>query len=129
MNNKLNEGETLFADGKIDEAEKCFLSLAEEDSDCKEAYNNLGVIAFQKDDKVKAIDYFNRSLEIDPFNRDTIVNYTNLLRSLDQLPIVIPLLEKVVELNQEDKEIKQLLDDIRHHPNNIYQKGFISRET
>ena len=48
MNNTLNEGETLFADGKIDEAEKCFLSLVENDSDCKEAYNNLGVIAFQK---------------------------------------------------------------------------------
>jgi tetratricopeptide (TPR) repeat protein len=119
MNNKLNEGETLFADGRIDEAEKCFLSLVENDSDCKEAYNNLGVIAFQKDDKIKAIDYFNRSLEIDPFNRDTIVNYTNLLRSLDQLPIVIPLLEKNVELNPEDKEIKQLLDDIRNlHPAN-----------
>ena len=119
MNNKLKEGETLFADGKIGEAEKFFLSLVENDSNCKEAYNNLGVIAFQKDDKVKAIDYFNRSLEIDPFNRDTIVNYTNLLRSLDQLPIVIPLLEKNVELNPEDKEIKQLLDDIRNlHPTN-----------
>ncbi len=115
MNNKLKEGETLFADGKIDEAEKCFLSLVESDSGCKEAYNNLGVIAFQKDDKEKAIDYFTRSLEIDPFHKDTIVNYTNLLRSLDQLPIVIPLLEKVVELNPEDKEIKQLLDDIRHN--------------
>ena len=120
MNNTLKEGETLFADGKIDEAEKCFLSLAENDSDCKEAYNNLGVIAFQNDDKEKAIDYFTRSLEIDPLYRDTIINYTDLLRSLDQLPIVIPLLEKVVELNPEDKEMKQLLDDIRHlNPINI----------
>jgi tetratricopeptide (TPR) repeat protein len=119
MNDKLKEGETLFADGKIDEAEKCFLSLVESDSDCKEAYNNLGVIAFKQDDKAKANDYFTRSLEIDPLDRDTIVNYTNLLRSLDQLPIVIPLLEKVVELNPEDKEIKQLLDDIRNlHPTN-----------
>ena len=120
MNNKLKEGETLFAEGKIDEAEKCFLSLVENDSDGKEAYNNLGVIAFQQDDKAKAIDYFTRSLEIDPLDRDTIVNYTNLLRSLDQLPIVIPLLEKVLELNPGDKEIKQLLDDIRHpHPTNV----------
>lgn len=120
MNNTLNKGETLFADGEIDEAEKCFLSLVENDSNCKEAYNNLGVIAFQKDDKEKAIDYFTRSLEIDPLYRDTIVNYTDLLRSLDQLPIAIPLLEKVVELNPEDKEIKQLLDDTRHlYPTNV----------
>ncbi|GAX59818.1 hypothetical protein SCALIN_C04_0306 [Candidatus Scalindua japonica] len=120
MNNMLTEGETLFADGKINEAEECFVFLIEHDSYCKEAYNNLGVIAFQKDDKVKAIDYFTRSLEIDPLYRDTIVNYTNLLISLDQPQIAIPLLEKVVELNPEDKETKQLLDDIRHlHPTNI----------
>ena len=115
MNHTLKEGEKLFADSKIEEAEKCFLSLVENDSDCKEAYNNLGVIAFQKDEKEKAIDYFTRSLEIDPFYRDTIVNYTNLLRSLDQLQIAIPLLEKVVELHPEDKETKQLLESIHHH--------------
>jgi tetratricopeptide (TPR) repeat protein len=119
INNKLNDGETLYAEGKTEEAEKCFLSIIENDPDSKEAYNNLGVIAFQNDDKEKAIDYFTRSLEIDPLYRDTIVNYTNLLRSLDQLPIAIPLLEKVVELNPEDKEMKQLLDDILHHPTNI----------
>lgn len=120
MNNTLNEGETLFADGKIEEAEKCFLSLIENDSECKEAYNNLGVIAFQKDDKEKAIDYFTRSLEIDPIFKDTIINYTNLLRSLDQLPIATHFLEKVAELNPEDKEISQLLDEISHlHPSNV----------
>ncbi|MHC4269182.1 MAG: tetratricopeptide repeat protein [Planctomycetota bacterium] len=120
QNNKLNEGETLYTEGKIEEAEKCFLSIVENYPDNKEAYNNLGVLAFQKDDKEKAIDYFTRSLEIDPLYRDTIVNYTNLLRSLNQLPVVIPLLEKVVELNPEDKEMKQLLDDIRHlNPTNI----------
>jgi tetratricopeptide (TPR) repeat protein len=119
INNKLNDGETLYAEGKIEEAEKYFLSIIENDPDSKEAYNNLGVIAFQNNDKEKAIDYFTRSLEIDPLYRDTIVNYTNLLRSLDQLPIAIPLLEKVVELNPEDKEMKQLLDDILHHPTNI----------
>jgi len=120
MNNTLSNGETLFADGKIDEAEKCFLSLVENDSECKEAYNNLGVIAFQNDDKEKAIDYFTRSLEIDPLYRDAIVNYTNLLRSLNLLPIAIPLLEKVAELNPEDKEVTQLLDEISHlHPSNV----------
>ena len=113
MSNKLNEGETLFADGKIDEAEACFLSLVESGYYCKEAYNNLGVIAFQKNDKEKAIDYFTKALEIDPLYKDTIINYTNLLRELDQLPIAIPLLEKIAQLNQDDKEVIQLLDEIR----------------
>jgi tetratricopeptide (TPR) repeat protein len=112
MDNKLNEGEALFADGKIDEAETCFLSLVESGYYCKEAYNNLGVIAFQKDDKENAIDYFTKALEIDPLYKDTIINYTNLLRSLDQLPIAIPLLEKVAQLNPDDEEIAHLKSDL-----------------
>jgi len=112
MSNKLNEGETLFADGKIDEAEACFLSLVESGYYCKEAYNNLGVIAFQKDDKENAINYFTKALEIDPLYKDTIINYTNLLRELDQLPIAIPLLEKIAQLNPDDKEITRLKSDI-----------------
>ena len=113
MKNTLNEGETLFADGKIDEAEKCFLSLTENDSDSKEAYNNLGVIAFEKDDKEKAIDYFTKSLEIDPLYRDAILNYTSLLRTLNQIHIAVPLLEKIAEINPADVEITQLLEGIR----------------
>ena len=112
MSNKLNEGETLFADGKIDEAEACFLSLVESGYYCKEAYNNLGVIAFQKNDKENAINYFTKALEIDPLYKDTIINYTNLLRELDQLPIAIPLLEKIAQLNPDDKEITRLKSDI-----------------
>ncbi len=120
MNSTLSDGEALFADGRIDEAENCFLSIVENQPDSKEAYNNLGVIAFQNEEKEKAIDYFTKSLGIDPLYRDAIVNYTNLLRSLDQLSIAIPLLEKIAELNPEDNEIKQLLDDSRNiYPTNV----------
>ncbi len=112
MDNTLSNGEALFADGKIEEAEKCFLSLVENDSEYKEAYNNLGVIAFQNDDKEKAIDYFTRALEIDPLYIDAIVNYTNLLRSIDQLSIAIPLLKKIAELKPDDETIMKLTAEI-----------------
>ena len=113
MNNKLNEGETLFADGKIEEAEECFLSVVENDINNKEAYNNLGVIAFQKDDREKAIDYFTRSLGIDPLYRDAVLNYTSVLRALNQIHIAAPLLEKIAEINPDDEVIIQLLENIR----------------
>ena len=112
MNNKLKEGETLFADGKFEEAENYFLFVAENGTDRKEAYNNLGVIAFQNDDSEKAIDYFTRSLEIDPLYRDAVLNYTSLLRTLNQIHIAVPLLEKITETNPADEEITQLLKNI-----------------
>jgi tetratricopeptide (TPR) repeat protein len=109
MENKLKEGEILFADGRIDEAEDFFLSAIEHDANNKEAYNNLGVIAIRKKDVNSAIECFSRSLEIDPFYKDAIINYADLLSSLNQLQIAKPLLEKVVGKYPGDKEITNLL--------------------
>ena len=83
MNNKLKEGETLFADGKIDEAEKCFLSLIENDSDGKEAYNNLGVIAFQQDDKAITIDNIHQisGNSPPPICINTVLSYASLFKN------------------------------------------------
>ena len=96
MENDLRKGEKLFTDGRIEDAEDQFLSIVEKDSESKEAYNNLGVIAFQKNDIKSAIDYFSRSLEIDYSYKDAVFNYVDLLRTLNQPQIAAPLLEKIV---------------------------------
>ena len=44
MQNKLKQGEALFAEGKIEETERCFSSLLEKNSEDEELLNNLGVI-------------------------------------------------------------------------------------
>ncbi len=99
----LKEGEALFASGKILEAEQLFLALIEKGLNRKEAYNNLGTIAFQRSDKTSAIDYFTQSLEIDPFYKDAIINYADLLSSHDQAHLAIPLLKKIVENDPSDR--------------------------
>ncbi|MCP4977338.1 MAG: glycosyltransferase [Maribacter sp.] len=110
MDNIVAKGESLFAEGRIDEAEQFFLSVAENDTNSKEAYNNLGVIAIQKNNAKSAIEYFTKSLEIDPFYKDAIVNYAELLSSLDQLHIAGPLLEKIADKYPDDEEITNLLE-------------------
>ncbi len=113
MEDQLKKGKTLFADGRIDEAAEFFLSAVEKDKNDKEAYNNLGVIAIEKRDVQAAIEFFNRSLEIDPFYKVALINYTDLLKTLNQSHIAIPLLEKIIEMDPDDEEIHQLLEDIR----------------
>jgi tetratricopeptide (TPR) repeat protein len=113
MDDQLKKGETLFADGRIDDAENCFLSVVEKDANNKEAHNNLGVVAIQKQDIKGAIECFTRSLELDPFYKEAIVNYTDLLGVLNQPQIAVPFLEKILEINPDDEEISQLLEDIR----------------
>jgi len=57
MENKLKEGEALFAEGKVEEAEKCFLSLLEENPQNEEVLNNLGVTHHFRGNFDKAEDY------------------------------------------------------------------------
>ncbi len=118
MEINLKEGETLFAEGRIDEAEQYFLSLEDKGFNNKEVYNNLGVIAIQKNDLTGSIGYFTKSLEIDPHYKDAVINYTDLLKTMNQLNLSVPLLEKVAEVNPDDKEIHQLLREAQDGADN-----------
>lgn len=113
MENKLKQGEALFAEGKIEEAEKCFLEILNEDPKNKEAYNNLGVIYFQQQNIEQAIQNFTKSLEIDPFYKDAVLNYCDVLRSLNLIHNALPFLEKIVQKYSDDQELSQLLHEVR----------------
>ncbi len=108
----LKEGEALFADGMISEAKELFLALLDQGLSGKEAYNNLGVIAFQQNDKKSSIEYFTKALKADPFYKEAIMNYADLLRSMNQLSIAKPIVQKVAEKYPDDEEIINLLNSI-----------------
>lgn len=112
MKDKLIQGETLFADGKIEEAEKCFLNVLKYDPQNKEVLNNLGVIAFQGQQIESAIDYFDKSLKIDPFYKEAVLNYVYILKELNLIAEASSYLYKIIEANPNDKELKQLLNEI-----------------
>jgi len=112
MQNKLKQGEALFAEGKIEEAENCFLEMLDEAPKNKEAYNNLGVIASQKGDIESAINEFQNSLEIDPYYRDAVINIVTLLRALDQSDKAASILSDYIENSPPDHEIKAILNEI-----------------
>jgi len=112
MEDTLKHGEVLFANGKIEEAEKCFANILELDPRNKEALNNLGVIAFQSQKIENAIDYFDKSLKLDPFYKEAVLNYTHILKELELLNEASPFLYKIMEKYPKDKELKQLLNEI-----------------
>lgn len=99
MIDKLEEGEFLYTEGKLDEAESCFLSVIEEDSKNKVAYNNMGVIAYRMNDIEKAFDYFAMSLKEDPYFEDAITNLFDLLHVLGYSNLVASYLGDVTEFD------------------------------
>ena len=48
------------------------------------AHNNLGVLYWNTGEVNKAIDCFKKALEIDPGHLDTILNLTEVLKTLKQ---------------------------------------------
>lgn len=113
MENKLKQGEAFFAEGKLDEAERCFLEILNENPKNKEAYNNLGVISFKRQDFEPALEYFTKALEIDPFHKDAILNYSALLKSANRFYDSAPILEKAIERFPDDPQVKYLCDEVQ----------------
>ena len=96
---KLEEGEFLYIEGKLEEAEICFLSVIEEDSSNKVAYNNMGVVAYRMNEIEKAFDFFAMSLKEDPYFEDAITNLFDLLSVLGYSHLVASYLRDVTEFD------------------------------
>ncbi|MCP4703486.1 MAG: glycosyltransferase [candidate division Zixibacteria bacterium] len=101
MEKLLLEGEELFACDKIDEAEKCFVKIIEKYPDNKQAYNDLGVIAFSRNQSNQAKSYFHQALKIDPGYQDAINNLADIGRTESTT------VEDILESNLSDKKISR----------------------
>jgi hypothetical protein len=80
---ELKRGEDLFQRGDVNAARECFLALTDCSVSSKEAYNNLGVIAFEEGQYDEALNYFTEALAIDPSYEDAKVNFTRLLETIE----------------------------------------------
>jgi len=76
---RILEGEALFSAGKLNEAEECFLMALSENPGEPVALNNLGVIAYKRQDYDKARDFFKQALAVDPL-------YVSARENLSELP-------------------------------------------
>ena len=107
--NKIETGEKLFAGGNHTEAIQVFCEVLEHDPANKEAYNNLGVIAFNMGEFDTAGHLLTKCLSIDPFYKEGIINFFMLLGSKKRSRETVPTLKKYLERYPEDDEVKLLL--------------------
>ncbi len=78
----INEhGENLFAAGQLTDAMAAFKRAIEIYANCAVAHNNLGVLYWHTGEVNKAVESFQKALEIDPQHRDTIHNLSEVLHS------------------------------------------------
>ena len=74
-------GETLFSEGKVEEAEKCFLDLLKKEPTNAEAINDLGVIQHAKGNLQEAEDLFLKALAFKKDFLDALLNLADLYQN------------------------------------------------
>jgi tetratricopeptide (TPR) repeat protein len=104
----MKKGELLVHENKLHEAEKQFLLAVQYDPENKEAFNNLGFIAFSQGNVEKAISLFKKAIYIDPLYMDALLNLCSALQSADSLDLALPFIEKALALNPESEELRRI---------------------
>jgi len=98
----IKTGEALFAEGRIEEAEKCFLDLLKNDPKNPEILNNLGVIQHARGDVHGAEDCFLKALEAKEDYPDALLNLADLYQSTESCEKAANQLEKFIAIENQD---------------------------
>ena len=76
----IGQGELLFSEGRLEEAEEYFLGLLPQYPSESIIKNNLGTIKFSQGDIITAKEYFLSALASDTGNHDALSNLKELYR-------------------------------------------------
>jgi len=112
----IKESEALFAQGKIEEAEKCFLDLLDNDPTNVEILNNLGVICHYRGNVAEAEGYFLKAIKSKEDYPDGLLNLADLYQNAKRWEKAALQLEKYIAIDDQD-------------PNLFNQLGMIYLET
>jgi glycosyltransferase involved in cell wall biosynthesis len=109
MAKDIEQGEILYAEGKMEEAEAYFHKTLRAEPRNAEALNNLGVIAYARGDIQKAEGYFLEALANEASHLDSIMNLANIYEGTRQWAQVVELSEKFLRENDHNSDVLNLL--------------------
>jgi len=101
----IKEGETLFSEGKIEEAEKSFLSLLKNDPANAAILNNLGVIYHTQDNIEKAEEFFLKTHRINRDYLDPLLNLVDLYQNAKRWKEAVLQLMKCIAIDDQDPNL------------------------
>ena len=102
MEANIKHGESLFAEGKIEEAERCFLDLLDNDPTNAEILNNLGVICHDRGNVEEAEDYFQKAFAVKNDHLDALLNLVDLYQEAKRWEDAATQLEKYININTQE---------------------------
>ena len=85
--------------GNLDEAERIYREILQQEPGNADVLHLLGVLLFQKKDYDAAIDLIKQSIEHDPSNEEAYYNLAGILQDVGKLDEAITYYQKVIDIN------------------------------
>jgi tetratricopeptide (TPR) repeat protein len=102
---QISRGETLFNEGKIEEAIKCFEQVLTDDPNNADAYNNLGVISYALGNAQSAETFLLKTLEINPNHVNALMNIADVYCASGIINEAARYMTKAIELEPKNPDI------------------------
>ncbi|MFP4522853.1 MAG: tetratricopeptide repeat protein [Fibrobacterota bacterium] len=122
------KGEKLINEGMFEKAAEIFRAVLEEDPQCYEAWNNLGLTEFYSGHIDTAVDYFRKCFSICPAYTDSVHNMFDAGIVAKDLEGFMPLLQEALALDPGNKELKDLMERIREKGDSIFEEDPFTRD-
>lgn len=106
-----DQGESQFAKGNKERARVCFEMALEHDPRFARAYNNLGVLYWDRGELDEALQNLHKALELDPDDPEILYNGAKVLTAAGQVETATDLLQLYLQKYPQDETAWQ---DYRH---------------
>ena len=105
VKNRIKEGEELFSEGKIEEAERLFLGLLDGEPNNCDILNNIGVIYHTQGKVNFAEDYFLKALTVENDHLDVLSNLANVYMESKRWKEAAVQLKRYVSIDDRNADI------------------------
>lgn len=114
------DAETCIQSGNFPEAAKILVSIVEKDPDNWRAFNNMGIISWEKKAWQDAYTTFKHACKLKPNYSDALLNLFDASLKLKCVDDVLPYLKIALNINPDDKEISTLVESLEEQGEDIY---------
>lgn len=112
--------EVAINQNEFQTAARILVSIVEKDSQNWRAYNNMGVLSWERKFWNDAYLMFKKAVEINPVYADALMNLFDAALKLKKVDEVFPLFENALEIEPDLEEIRVVRDAIAEQGDKIY---------
>jgi len=107
----LKQGENCYISGNLEGAKRYFVEASKVDPEHVDAFNNLGVVAFQEKKYDAAVSYFEKAAALDPKNFEILENIGKCWQTKGKPEKAVEWYQKALQVNGKHYETLNFLGD------------------